>query len=513
MDNINLNIDSYTIEDLENLLSLKKIYTIEEIEKSKLSLVQQIHVNNGLASDKRKDILFFIDTLSDTLKNKILNENSSDNNTWSEKTVPVNEYGSNIIIKNPNEIEGKKALITSGKTGINDSSLDPGWLNPISIRTRSQGMNIDSRFRKDYYKTISTNFIVDIPEKQNKVVSLRVASLDIPLTHYGISRHSNNDTFLIIAGTIATDSGGEAQPWIEENSGVWSATFSPIHWAWLVILPEGNYELKFLEESHGAHIETAMNNAISLAKLGAVDAEGQFELANGVPPIPPQVNGSDSDGVLNGTLSPSYDICYEVSRPSGKSIFARPSERSEAPYPTYPESFNYYNGCVIRFNVSREGNLDMENNIQYKLGWLLGFRTAQYVMQTDGVNYILGRNTVSWSCVSEGVCFPCGPRYGYLSINDFQSNYANSFMVLFGDSVMDKNIIARVNLAAITSANGIFTTTNDQGLSVQLNKVRQYFGPVDIQKLHIRLYDEYGRTINLNNMDWSLELVFEKLYV
>ena len=115
MDNINLNIDSYTIEDLENLLSLKKIYTIEEIEKSKLSLVQQIHVNNGLASDKRKDILFFIDTLSDTLKNKILNENSSDNNTWSEKTVPVNEYGSNIIIKNPNEIEGKKALITSGK--------------------------------------------------------------------------------------------------------------------------------------------------------------------------------------------------------------------------------------------------------------------------------------------------------------------------------------------------------------------------------------------------------------
>jgi hypothetical protein len=42
--------------------------------------------------------------------------------------------------------------------------------------------------------------------------------------------------------------------------------------------------------------------------------------------------------------------------------------------------------------------------------------------------------------------------------------------------------------------------------------MREYFGPVDIQRLHIALYDEFGRIIDLNNMDWSITLAFELLY-
>ena len=38
---------------------------------------------------------------------------------------------------------------------------------------------------------------------------------------------------------------------------------------------------------------------------------------------------------------------------------------------------------------------------------------------------------------------------------------------------------------------------------------RQYFGPVDIQKLQIQLLDEYGRILNLNNMDYSFCLTFQ----
>ena len=41
---------------------------------------------------------------------------------------------------------------------------------------------------------------------------------------------------------------------------------------------------------------------------------------------------------------------------------------------------------------------------------------------------------------------------------------------------------------------------------------RQYFGPVDIQKLQIQLLDEYGRILNLNNMDYSFCLTFQTIY-
>ena len=46
----------------------------------------------------------------------------------------------------------------------------------------------------------------------------------------------------------------------------------------------------------------------------------------------------------------------------------------------------------------------------------------------------------------------------------------------------------------------------------RLNRTREYFGPVNIDRLHISLLDEYGRELELNNMDWSMTLVFEHLY-
>jgi hypothetical protein len=41
---------------------------------------------------------------------------------------------------------------------------------------------------------------------------------------------------------------------------------------------------------------------------------------------------------------------------------------------------------------------------------------------------------------------------------------------------------------------------------------RQYFGPVDIQKMQIQLLDEYGRVLDMNNMDYSFCLSFQTVY-
>ena len=113
----------------------------------------------------------------------------------------------------------------------------------------------------------------------------------------------------------------------------------------------------------------------------------------------------------------------------------------------------------------------------------------------------------SIAAVSEGVTFMSGPRYGYISIDDHQTNSKSEFQVVYNDSVRDDNIIARINLAP----QSVHTLSlRDAGMASLLNRTRTYQGPVDIQKLTIKLYDEYGRTIDLNNTDWSFTLEFEK---
>ena len=41
---------------------------------------------------------------------------------------------------------------------------------------------------------------------------------------------------------------------------------------------------------------------------------------------------------------------------------------------------------------------------------------------------------------------------------------------------------------------------------------RQYMGPVNLERMNIQLLDEYGRILDLNNMDFSFSLVFQTVY-
>jgi hypothetical protein len=157
-------------------------------------------------------------------------------------------------------------------------------------------------------------------------------------------------------------------------------------------------------------------------------------------------------------------------------------------------------GFLVRFNVDNNGSLNVDVNLQLRLGWQLGFRAAEYsVTQSTGL-------------VSEGICLISGPRYGFISIDDYQKNTGPSFVIAYSNSVLQDNIISRINFAELLADTGVYQTSSDPGLSTQLNRTREYFGPVDLQRLHIAVYDEYGRVIDLNNMDWSITLAFEILY-
>lgn len=511
METLNLDIDIYTTDELLNIFSLKKSYTKQDVESSKNKLTDQLARIGSLGNEKKREIQFFIDTASSKLINKTYSntgsqdhqtpilkglnpysntqeQNKQRNLTYTQAKNDVIFSGSHSIIEDSNELVGRHALRAGGRSA-GSADMQPGYLNPINIRTVTQGVNIDTRFRDKYYLTNSSNFVLHLPEIQKRVVTMRIATIEMPMTYYAISRQRGNSTFVI----RSSEKLGEIDPrevvlQRDFNQSEANRTITLPgggYKAWLVVLPDGNYELDWQGQSEAASIVVAMNNAIALAKPGYMSIDGRF--------------GAYPDPGSTDYLNPSQDIAFNVDRVSGRAIFARPSTGS--PPSAVPKLGT---GPVrILFAVDNGGNLSVEENLQLRLGWELGFRMGHY----EGIN-----NTDGFSIVSEGICMITGPRYAYISLNDGQKSTGSSFVAAFANSSLDKNIITRINVAAVTDDVGVYKVSSDAGLSNQLNRTREYFGPVDIERLEIKLFDEYGRILELNNMDWSMTLVFEKLY-
>jgi len=49
------------------------------------------------------------------------------------------------------------------------------------------------------------------------------------------------------------------------------------------------------------------------------------------------------------------------------------------------------------------------------------------------------------------------------------------------------------------------------GPSLAVNE-RTYFGPVNIDRMRVRLLDDKSNLVNLNDVDWSFSLIIEQLY-
>ena len=106
--------------------------------------------------------------------------------------------------------------------------------------------------------------------------------------------------------------------------------------------------------------------------------------------------------------------------------------------------------------------------------------------------------------MSEGLVAFKSTSYIFIAIDDYNNNVNDYYSAVFSESFAIKNIITRLNTGTNREVN--------ESSSTQLNRERKFFGPVNIQKLRITLYDSFGQILSLNNMDWNMELIFERNY-
>ena len=156
--------------------------------------------------------------------------------------------------------------------------------------------------------------------------------------------------------------------------------------------------------------------------------------------------------------------------------------------------FEVVGNCPAKFSYSIKFALPEMKHIMGTVGWLLGFRMGQYLNLTKDF-------------VSEGLFDAGGDRYVYVSLEDFNKSRNDNNIIFLDNSFIDKDIIGKMYLH-----DGKFNINiNDNDGSSNLKK-RRYMGPVDIKTIKIKILDQYGNLVHLNNMDWSFALEFEILY-
>ena len=432
MNSFDLNISNYTINELEKMLELRNGYTKAEIITQTTIFKDKVLGENNMPISKKNDIVDFLNKASNKIIKKLtlsLEKTQDDFTPAFEKMtntiIPGNS--SSAVIEKPSVVAGLNWPKFSGRL-IDNADQPPGIINPINVRTIKRTINLDTRFRPNYYTSSSTDFSLTLPVRIKNAVSMRIASIEIPISWYVVAKYWGNSFFKIEWGT---------------------KTGNDFQYNYTVKIPDGNYEPFWQAATEATDIASTINT---------------FMHAN-VDPI-------------------LQNIVFNVDRTSGRSGFAWKSGVT-------PANFR------VTFSIDENGNSDFSTILQFRLGWLLGFRVGFY----EGL-----------SIVSEGICYMKGPRYAFISINDFNNSVSNYFISAFSSSLLQKDIIARINLTYIQQQQGVYQTGQDDGLSTQINRQRSYFGPVDIERLEIKLLDEFGRIIDLNNMDWSMALTMECLY-
>ena len=411
--NFDLNIDNYTRDELIQMFELPSNFdkNILEIKESKLK--DNIINNKEINKDTQvKTINFLIKA-----KNIILNS-SQDQDKYKDKQlkdIVISTYHTNYELKSTSIEDSNEHMIQVRKETpyitSNPSEFFPGVINPLKKRIIKKNLNIDTRFRDNYYANSSTNFNITLPININDVLQMQLAAIELPTTYYVVSKQYGNNFFSLSVNGITS----------------------------IINIPEGNYTT--------VSIMTAINNQLQLAGTPFNTVVFEINLINGTGSGQTLVGFSD----LSGNTSIQLD-----------------------------------------FQADRNGIPDNNTPLPLKFGWLLGFRNGIYI---NNLNY-----------VSEGIIDVTGPNYLFLVVDDFNNNVNNSFYSAFNSSILNKNILARISLTSNT-----FNILQQNNLNI-ITTPREYFGPVNIQNFNIQLLDEYGRVINLNNMDYSFCLTLSIAY-
>lgn len=498
MNNIDTNIKNYNIIDLYDILGINHnvidikiisnkadvlISTLNKQKKYKLAKFIGEVKSTLLTHLNSTGINAFNQQASSQLLNNFSNQYTSQNNTTQNNKV-TQRKNTTTTFNNNHQVMNRQML------GVNQTHTIPvlqGNINPNLKNITTRTICIDSQYRNNIYPysfydiyspSFNTNFTVELSEPINNVLSISLYSVQIPKTWYNVDSFIGNNCFEII----------------DNSNNMYSYTLTP-----------GNYT--------PSEIELDVNNITNIYP--------------------------DLSGLLFTYISKQNK--FSISNNTGKKIYIY---------------FYKKNGFSDNVNCSVCNNNSFQNN---NLGWNIGFRntpdiSGNIVLVLDNSNTIISHANVDLY----------GTKYCMIILDDFNKNRLNKGLINTSqqvhitklpnytsndnlDCVNNETVYQRLPQRKLTQAqlftinsiknsikpnkNRFYAPNNNDVIGLipinnnnnnnqiivnfgndLLHNNRDYFGPVNIDKFHVKLVDDKGRLMNLNGCDWSFSLHIKQLY-
>ncbi len=474
--NQELNLDNYDIR------AIKKIYndavgtniflnqfTLLDVEDAKKKLT--FHLSRKYNYSNLPIINQFVDNSSKILADELF------------KTNEGNNYNTQMV-------------------GVKNIIKDPRKLNQTYFNETYRIINIDSMYRTNlwsantsYDSKSSTDMLIQLNDTLDNVVSLELTNLCIPFTFFNIDSAYGNNYFYV------------------QKQGVDDSLVK-------IEVSSGNYTKSTLI--------TAINNALDAETTNNVN-----DIDFAIDSLTSKVTIS-----LGNANAGTYDIIF---------------------YDYLDQDQNFSN------NNTSQSSPDVQSKLNNNLGWILGFR------KLDKTNISMEYSvTLTDSIVSETICFIPYTKYFVIVIDDMNKNQTNKGLVQISNDkqfikptkyfnnqdnslncITDGNFDNYVNdanrkmtknqLYSSLQINNYKNTINNKNGTLNSNMInnvfaiipfeskslvwgesmitsdknkfkRKYNGPVNINKLNIKLLDDKGNIVNLNGSEWALSMISTHLY-
>lgn len=435
MTDLDLDINNYSIKDLEKFFQLKKKYTENDVEYQEYEIRERLLSSGHVDKRFKKDLIDFLHQAREWL---VYSKFGKTPQSAAVEMPPNRSYSANRFdepvskqtVNREQELNNhpNKQFVQS-----NNSDFYAGSLNPLNVRIVSKYITIDSRFR-DNTCTKTSDFSIQLPATMNKVVSMQLTALEMPITFYGISAsYGNNYLYLTASQQTVTD--------------------GPItSYEIVIVVPDGNYT--------PADLVSTINELLA-AQNSADNPDQATNIFSCVQLSLDITEGGSGSGKVTMSLNYGMDIAFTV--------------------------------VCLGMNFGKNINGENDNvDITTKIGWNLGFTQKVYA----GAKCYTANAPIN----------PASMRYVYLSIGDYQRNVNKLFLTAYHHTNLNDDILARISLKT-----GAFSILVENDFHL-ITEPRIYFGPVDITKLRIQLFDDHGRPLNTNQTDFSFVLLFKMVY-
>jgi hypothetical protein len=545
--NVDTNIDNYTVSELLTILDLDSPDREEINEKS------DYYINKFTQEKNPKMVNFFRD-IKETLidyADQLYNENDEPITAElsSAKEQSDNWY-QNEALKQKDSVQNDK--ITERKQKINifnnphlpmnreqlgisnnfNIPVAQDVLNPNLKNTTSRIIVLDSQYRQSTGPSeTASDYTLDLSEPLLNVISLRLYSFSIPYTWYTFDVTYGNTFFWL---TFVSDNGTPIQ----------SVQIS---------IDSGNYST--------TTIVSALTNAISAAGIDVTGIQPISAIPG--PNVPVYINPNNGKMVLN-----LWGATYKGLTVTEKTIltfFDTAVDLSSNIYCSSTMAINNTLGWTLGYRVPFQ-NINKNGNLAISIPDLYGPKYFILVIDDLNQNHInsglIGITETSkvvklptyYSRDLPYTCIPANPRgtnitsnsilalsgdteAGILLMDKFNASYSpvpqvlpSAPRTLTQSQIYSINEIIKNNertynyklkapvvsdtfaILPIKLGNMRMGDVNTEfGGSMQDNK-RIYFGPVNISRLRVKLLDDKGNIVNLNGCDWCFTLISENLY-